>query len=90
LIFAQPEFVNGFEAPKWQCPAWPRIGDQLLDQLRALARRDHPAHNIAAEDIKDDVQVKAGPFHRPLDLLHGSEFFDRGLQGHCGFWSNCL
>jgi len=58
--------------------------------VRALARRDHPAHNIAAEDIKDDVQVKAGLFHRPLDLLHGSEFFDRGLQGHCGFWANCL
>ena len=44
------------------------LGDQLLGQLRALARRDHPAHDIAAEDIKDHVQMKVGPLDRAFDL----------------------
>ena len=44
------------------------FGDQLLGQRRALLWSNHPADDIAAEDIEDHVQVKAGPFGRAFDL----------------------
>ena len=31
--------------------------DQSLGQLRTLAMRDHPAGDVAAEDIQDHVEV---------------------------------
>jgi len=34
-----------------------RIGDDLLGELGRFTRRDHPADDIAAENIEDDVQV---------------------------------
>ena len=34
-----------------------RIGDDLFGELGRFPRGDHPADDIAAEDIEDDVQV---------------------------------
>jgi hypothetical protein len=42
--------------------------DDLFSQVRRLTRCDHPAHDIAAENIQDDVQMEAGPFRRSLQL----------------------
>jgi hypothetical protein len=36
--------------------------DQSLGQLRAFAISDHPAGDVTAEDIEDDVQVEVRPF----------------------------
>ena len=44
------------------------LGDQLLGQLGALALGDHPADDVAAEDVEDHVEVEAGPLGRPLEL----------------------
>ena len=44
------------------------VGDQLLGQLSGLAMGDHPADDVAAEDIEDYVQMKAGPLPRPAQL----------------------
>jgi hypothetical protein len=38
----------------------------LLGEFGRFTRRDHPADDIAAEDIEDDVQMEAGPFGRSL------------------------
>ena len=35
--------------------------DQLASQFGALARRHHPADNVTAEDIEDDVEIKIVP-----------------------------
>jgi hypothetical protein len=37
------------------------IGDELLGQFSALMPGDEPVHDIAAEDVKDDMEVEAGP-----------------------------
>ena len=42
--------------------------DQSLGQLRAFAMSDHPAGDVAAEDIEDDVEVEVRPFRRPEQL----------------------
>ena len=44
------------------------VSDELLGQLRTLARGDEPAHDEAAEDVQDDVQVEARPLGRSLEL----------------------
>ena len=44
------------------------IGNELLGQLGALARRNQPAYDVATEDVQDDVEVKASPFGRPFEL----------------------
>lgn len=44
------------------------VGNQLLSQLGALARGAQPAHDEAAEDVQDHVQVEARPFGQPLEL----------------------
>ena len=44
------------------------VGNQLLSQLGALPGRDYPAHDVAAEDIEDHIQVKAGPLARHFQL----------------------
>ncbi len=33
------------------------LGDQLLGELGRFALRDHPSHDVAAEDVEGDVQV---------------------------------
>src|SRR5208282_6544648 len=42
--------------------------DQPLGQLCTLAMRNHPAGDVAAEDIEDHVEVEVGPFGRPQQL----------------------
>src|SRR5437879_7188979 len=42
--------------------------DQSLGQLRAFAISDHPAGNVAAEDVEDHVQVEVRPFRRSEQL----------------------
>ena len=42
------------------------IGDELLRQFRRFACSDHPADDIAAEDIEDDKEVEVAPFDRAL------------------------
>ena len=44
------------------------VGDQLLGQLGGLAQRDHPAHDVAAEDVQDHVEVEVAPLHRSAQL----------------------
>jgi hypothetical protein len=44
------------------------LGDQLLGEFRALALGDEPAHDEAAEDVQDHVQVEVRPLGRPLEL----------------------
>src|ERR1700691_4052285 len=39
--------------------------DELPGEFGAFARRDHPADDIAAEDIQNDVEVKVGPLGGP-------------------------
>ena len=43
-----------------------RIGDELLGQFRRFARSDHPADNVAAEDVEDDVEMEVTPLDWPL------------------------
>ena len=43
-------------------------GNQLLGQLSAFARRNQPAYDVAAEDVQNDVEVKASPLGRPLEF----------------------
>jgi len=38
--------------------------NELPGQFSALARRDHPADDVAAEDIQDDIQIEVGPLGR--------------------------
>ena len=38
--------------------------DKLLGQCCRLCRDNHPAHDIAAEDIQDHIEVEMGPFDR--------------------------
>ena len=38
--------------------------DELLGQFGAFARRDHPAGDVAAEDVEDDVEIEVGPLGR--------------------------
>ena len=35
--------------------------DELAGQCGAFARRHHPADDVAAEDVENDVEVKVGP-----------------------------
>ena len=44
------------------------VFEEPLGQFGALARRDHPADDVAAEDIEDDVQVEAGQLGRAEQL----------------------
>jgi hypothetical protein len=42
--------------------------DELLGERCALAVGDHPADDVAAEDVEDDVQVQVGPLRRAKQL----------------------
>ena len=45
-----------------------RIGDRLFGKLGRFAQRNHPAHDVAAEDIEDHVEVIAAPFDRAFEF----------------------
>ena len=36
--------------------------DEFLGQLGAFARGHHPADDVTAENVEDDVKVEVGPF----------------------------
>src|SRR5438093_2884064 len=42
--------------------------DELSCQLGPFSRSHHPADDVAAEDIEDDVQVKVGPLGQAAQL----------------------
>ena len=42
--------------------------DEPLGQLGAFAIGDHPADDVAAKDIQDDVEMIGGPLHRAAQL----------------------
>ena len=39
--------------------------DKLFGECCGFLRRDHPADDIAAEDVQDDVEVEIAPFGWP-------------------------
>ena len=57
------------------------IGNKLLGQFSAFARRNQPAHDVATEDVQDDVQVKASPLGRAFEL---GDVPRPDLVGRCG------
>src|SRR5208283_4387614 len=38
--------------------------DKLLGQFGAFLAGDHPASNVATEDVEDDVEIEVGPLDR--------------------------
>ena len=58
------------------------LGDELLGQVGAFARGDHPADHVAAEDVEDHVEVEVGPLGRPQELgdVPGPDLVGRGGQ----------
>jgi hypothetical protein len=44
------------------------VFDEPLGQFGTLAHRDHPAGDVAAKNIEDDVEVEVGPLGRPEQL----------------------
>ena len=44
------------------------IGNELLGQLSAFARRNQPAYDVATEDVQNDVEMETSPLGRPLEL----------------------
>src|ERR1039457_4447179 len=42
--------------------------DELLAQFSGFPIRDHPAGNVAAENVEDDVQIEVGPLDRTPQL----------------------
>src|ERR1035437_2304474 len=56
--------------------------DQPLGQFGALPHRDHPAGDVAAEDIEDYVEVEVGPLGRPQQFgdVPTPELIGRGGQ----------
>jgi len=59
-----------------------RLGDQAFGQGGRLLGGDHPADDVAAEDVQDDVQIVVGPLGRPLELgvSRPREFHPRPLR----------
>ncbi len=45
-----------------------RFGKQRARQLGGFALGKHPAHDVAAVDVDDDVEVGVGPLLRPVQL----------------------
>ena len=61
------------EAPRSACSvSWPGLnavlraglGDQALGERRALVRGQHPADDVPAEDVEDDVEIEVRPLGR--------------------------
>jgi len=44
------------------------LGDQLLGELYRSPLREHPSDDVSAEDVEDDLQVKARPVARTLHM----------------------
>ena len=44
------------------------FGNQALGQGSTFSMGDHPAHDVAAEDVQDHVQVEVGPLDRAANL----------------------
>ena len=44
------------------------VRDQALGQRGALARREHPADHVAAEDVEDDVEIEIRPLGGAQEL----------------------
>ena len=59
-----------------------RLGDQLLGQLGGFPQGDHPADDIAAENIQDHIQVETGPFGRAFEFrdIPAPDLVGRGSQ----------
>ncbi len=49
-------------------PLGPSVGDQLLRKFRAVARSEHPAHDLAARDVHDQVGAEVAPRDGTLHL----------------------
>ncbi len=45
-----------------------RLGDEGLRQFGAFAMRDHPPHDVPAEDVQDHVEIEVRPLGRPEQL----------------------
>src|SRR5437867_2711365 len=43
--------------------------DEPFGEGRVLLPREHPSGNVAAEDVKDHVEVEVGPLHRTEELV---------------------
>jgi len=56
------------EHPALDIMAGHGLGDELLGQVGALALSDEPAHDVAAEDVQDHVEVEAHPLGRTFEL----------------------
>ena len=59
-----------------------RFGDKLLGQFGGFPRSDHPADDIAAENIQDHIQVETGPFGRAFKFrdIPAPDLVGRGGQ----------
>ena len=59
-----------------------RLGDEPLGQDRGLTMREHPAHDVAAEDVQHDVQVVVRPFLRTQQFrdVPGPQFVRLGRE----------
>ena len=42
--------------------------DKALGQFGTLPMGDHPADDLATEDVEDDVEIEVGPLRRPQEL----------------------
>lgn len=66
------------------------VTDKSLGQLGAFTQGDHPAGDIPAEDIKDDVEIEIGPLGRAMEfgdiprpelIGSGGQEFGFGIDG---------
>ena len=69
------------------------LGNELASQCGSFRMRQHPAGDVAAEYIQDDVDIKAGSsgetvggsWPAELSTLEAVEFTTGGLQGALPF-----
>lgn len=66
------------------------VADQTFGQLSALPQGHHPAGDIAAEDIEDDIEIEIGPLGGAMEfgdipgpelIGSGGEEFGFGIDG---------
>ena len=67
--------LAGFDVMPGDC-----FGNKLLSQFGAFAWRDHPADDMAAEDVEDHVEMEGGPL-RTASTINESHL----VCGRCGF-----
>jgi hypothetical protein len=58
------------------------ILDETLGQFSAFPRGDHPAGDVTAEDVEDDVEIEVSPLGRAEQLgdVPAPELIGRGGQ----------